>query len=121
RTAARQPSGSLGHALFGEGFEVAAGGLHVWRATLDPEAHPWLLEHRAGGAAVLPAAAILDAVSFAGRALGLGAAVNALTFEQRMEIAADREVQLIVQPTGRVDLYARTAGAPWQRHAHGQL
>ncbi|MCY1057572.1 beta-ketoacyl synthase N-terminal-like domain-containing protein [Nannocystis sp. SCPEA4] len=116
------PPPTSGHALFGDGLEVAAvPGLHLWRGVLDLAGVPWLADHRLGDLPVLPAAALLDAVLWASRARDL--VPVGLQFERLVELPVARELQLVLHPDRRFELLGRDLGGsdPWQRHASGTL
>ena len=83
----------------------ARSGETVWQARLDPDA-AWLRDHVVDQEVVLPAAGFLDLTLSA----GLGA-LRDIEFRRRLDVPADGlEVQLVLDRSGEVTLYAPDAG-----------
>ncbi|MFI1358051.1 SDR family NAD(P)-dependent oxidoreductase [Streptomyces sp. NPDC020898] len=59
-----------GHPLLDAGIELPDGGEHLYTARLTADTQPWLLEHTLLGVPLLPGAAFVDLVLWAGRQQG---------------------------------------------------
>ncbi|GLW72094.1 polyketide synthase [Kitasatospora phosalacinea] len=92
--------------------------------------HPWLADHRVGGAVLLPGAALVELAVRAGDEVGC-CRLEDLTLEQPLILAERGRAQLQVQvavgapdPAGRraVAVHSRPGPQdPWTRHAAGTL
>ncbi|GGJ96551.1 hypothetical protein GCM10010123_28150 [Pilimelia anulata] len=96
-------------------------------ARLDPGRDPWLAEHVIGGAAIVPATALLTLLAEVGAAVGAGS-VAELTIGAPIPVAAGAaDVRVMCEPAdggGRVafTVHARGPGGDrWRRHAEGAL
>ncbi|MFD7733261.1 SDR family NAD(P)-dependent oxidoreductase [Kitasatospora phosalacinea] len=110
------------------GFADSDGTALIGRLSLGT--HPWLADHRVGGAVMLPGAALVELAVRAGDEVGCRR-LEDLTLEQPLILAERARAQLQVQvavgapdPAGRraVAVHSRpTARDPWTRHAAGTL
>ncbi|MFJ5309701.1 SDR family NAD(P)-dependent oxidoreductase, partial [Streptomyces sp. NPDC088350] len=121
----------VGHPLLGAVTEVPESGEVLFTSRLSLRSHPWLADHVAAGAVLLPGAAFVELAVRAGDEVGCGG-VEELVMEAPLVLAEGTAVQLRVcvqapEETGRrgVRVYSRAedaaAGAPWVRHASGTL
>nr|CAD19091.1 StiG protein [Stigmatella aurantiaca Sg a15] len=120
-----------GHPLLGGYLPLARPeGTHAWEIVLDPEAQPFLFEHRIKGAALLPGSVFLEmALAAAKEALGWQPLVvsemelhRALVLPKHGTCA----VQLLIEPVreGRAgfQIYGRaSASESWSLHVTGTL
>ncbi|WP_449657206.1 type I polyketide synthase [Streptomyces boetiae] len=108
------------------------GGL-VLTGRLSTRTHPWLADHRVGGAVLLPGTAFVELAVAAGDRTGCGT-LEELTVQAPLVLGADGEatdVQVVAGAADasgrrRVSVHARPASAPegageWARHAAGVL
>ncbi len=108
------------------GFRWEPGG-RTWKALLDLDLHPWLADHAVEGAAILPAAAVLELALAAGRAIGGAGGLEVRDLEipraLTLEAGRPREVRLRVDDDDRFHLESRTrlSDEPWLAHASGRL
>nr|AFL48525.1 laidlomycin polyketide synthase (loading module and module 1) [Streptomyces sp. CS684] len=123
-----------GHPLLGAATELADGGVRLLTGRIGRHSHPWLAQHTLFGAPVVPASVLTEWALRAADEAGC-AGVDDLMFETPLVLpeAGSAQVQIVVGPAddgaGRRDLhiYARPdedaapGGAPWTRHASGQL
>ncbi|MEU9968433.1 type I polyketide synthase [Streptomyces solisilvae] len=121
----------VGHPLLGAVVEVPGSGEVLFSSRLSLGSHPWLADHVAAGAVLLPGAAFVELVVRAGDEVGCGG-VEELVMEAPLVLAEGAAVQVRVSvgeadDTGRrpVRVYSRAedagAGAAWVRHATGTL
>ncbi|MFD8159758.1 type I polyketide synthase [Streptomyces malaysiensis] len=122
----------VGHPLLGAVVEVPGSGEVLFSSRLSLGSHPWLADHVAAGAVLLPGAAFVELVVRAGDEVGCGG-VEELVMEAPLvlaEGAAAAQVRVSVgevEEDGRraVRVYSRAedagAGAAWVRHATGTL
>ncbi|MGP3939632.1 type I polyketide synthase [Streptomyces sp. 6N106] len=121
----------VGHPLLGAVMEVPGSGEVLFTSRLSLGSHPWLADHVAAGAVLLPGAAFVELVVRAGDEIGCGG-VEELVMEAPLVLAEDEAVQVRVcvgeaDEGGRhgVRVYSRAedagVGAAWVRHATGTL
>nr|WP_272927096.1 type I polyketide synthase [Streptomyces sp. SID8382] len=120
------------HPFLGAVTEVPGSGEVLFSSRLSLGSHPWLADHVAAGAVLLPGAAFVELVVRAGDEVGCGG-VEELVMEAPLvlaEGAAAAQVRVSVgevEEDGRraVRVYSRaedaSVGAPWVRHATGTL
>nr|WP_302832455.1 SDR family NAD(P)-dependent oxidoreductase [Streptomyces samsunensis] len=119
------------HALLGAVVEVPGSGEVLFSSRLSLGSHPWLADHVAAGAVLLPGAVFVELVVRAGDEVGCGG-VEELVMEAPLVLAEGAAVQVRVSvgeadEDGRraVRVYSRAedagAGAAWVRHATGTL
>ncbi|QPI54527.1 SDR family NAD(P)-dependent oxidoreductase [Streptomyces malaysiensis subsp. malaysiensis] len=119
------------HPLLGAVVEVPGSGEVLFSSRLSLGSHPWLADHVAAGAVLLPGAAFVELVVRAGDEVGCGG-VEELVMEAPLVLAEGAAVQVRVSvgeadDTGRrpVRVYSRAedtgVGAAWVRHATGTL
>ncbi|MCC4316428.1 type I polyketide synthase [Streptomyces malaysiensis] len=119
------------HPFLGAMTEVPGSGEVLFSSRLSLGSHPWLADHVAAGAVLLPGAAFVELVVRAGDEVGCGG-VEELVMEAPLVLAEGAAVQVRVSvgeadDTGRraVRVYSRAedagAGAAWVRHATGTL
>ena len=102
----------------------AAEGEGPWRLVLDTAAQPWLADHAVDGAAVLPAAALVELALAAGaEALGEGP-LELVDFDILRPVSLDG-VRVDVRTHGpedgvlRIDTRPHLGDHPWTTHAQG--
>jgi phthiocerol/phenolphthiocerol synthesis type-I polyketide synthase D len=113
------------HPLLGVHVQLPSSRDHVWRAEVDTELIPWLADHKVHGQSVMPAAAFAEMALAAGsEALGFpvqGVGVSRLEVEQMLALDGRTELttQLIRDAHDKihVEIYSRSAGGDWCRHA----
>ncbi|MFE2187747.1 type I polyketide synthase, partial [Streptomyces sp. NPDC059455] len=121
----------VGHPLLGAVTEVPGSGEVLFASRLSLRTHPWLADHVAAGAVLLPGAAFVELVVRAGDEVGCGG-VEELVMEAPLVLAEGGAVQMRVSVAeadegGRrvVRVYSRAedagVGAAWVRHASGTL
>ncbi|MBB4788375.1 SDR family NAD(P)-dependent oxidoreductase [Streptomyces rapamycinicus NRRL 5491] len=121
----------VGHPLLGAVTEVPGSGEVLFTSRLSLGSHPWLADHVAAGAVLLPGAAFVELVVRAGDEVGCGG-VEELVMEAPLVLAEGGAVQVRVSVAeadegGRrgVRVYSRAEdaglGAAWARHATGTL
>ncbi|ATL80711.1 modular polyketide synthase [Streptomyces malaysiensis subsp. malaysiensis] len=121
----------VGHPLLGAVVEVPGSGEVLFSSRLSLGSHPWLADHVAAGAVLLPGAAFVELVVRAGDEVGCGG-VEELVMEAPLVLAEGAAVQVRVSvgeadEDGRraVRVYSRAedtgVGAAWVRHATGTL
>nr|WP_325114113.1 SDR family NAD(P)-dependent oxidoreductase [Streptomyces sp. GMR22] len=119
------------HPLLGAVMEVPGSGEVLFTSRLSLCTHPWLADHVAAGAVLLPGAAFVELVVRAGDEVGCGG-VEELVMEAPLVLAEGGAVQVRVSVAeadegGRrgVRVYSRAEdaglGAAWVRHATGTL
>ncbi|CDR16261.1 modular polyketide synthase [Streptomyces iranensis] len=119
------------HPLLGAVMEVPGSGDVLFTSRLSLGSHPWLADHVAAGAVLLPGAAFVELVVRAGDEVGCGG-VEELVMEAPLVLAEGGAVQVRVSVAeadegGRrgVRVYSRAEdaglGAAWVRHATGTL
>jgi acyl transferase domain-containing protein/acyl carrier protein len=111
--------GGTGHALLGAAVELADGSATVHTGRLSTGTHPWLAEHRVGGRAVLPAAALAELVL---HAAGPGRAIDTLALRTPLPIPDSGAVpiQISLGRDGSVTVHSRQDGE-WVTHADGTV
>ena len=87
--------------------------------------HPWLADHAAMDAVLLPGTALVEMAVSAGAEWGYGTLAD-LTLAAPLVLPAESSVQLhlALGPAGdtrSVDIYSRTEGSAWTLHATGSL
>ncbi|MEE4599290.1 type I polyketide synthase [Streptomyces sp. DSM 41524] len=121
----------VGHPLLGAVMEVPGSGEVLFTSRLSLRTHPWLADHVAAGAVLLPGAAFVELVVRAGDEVGCGG-VEELVMEAPLVLAEGGAVQVRVSVAeadegGRrvVRVYSRAedagVGAAWVRHASGTV
>ncbi|WP_229795964.1 type I polyketide synthase, partial [Saccharothrix coeruleofusca] len=102
---------SAGHPLLGAAVDMPDGST-VLTGTLSRAAHPWLAEHRVGGAVVVPGTALAE---MAGRALA------ELTITAPLVVPEDGVVTVrVVRSDDAVEIYSRRDDdEQWTKHAAG--
>ncbi|MFE9452115.1 acyltransferase domain-containing protein [Streptomyces sp. NPDC006739] len=123
---------SPGHPLLGAAVHLVGSGGLLFTGRLSRRGQPWLAEHRVGGRAVLPGAALADLALYAAARAGC-AAVRELVLEAPLELPPDGAVQVQmavgaaeadgVRP---LDIYGRRTGGTddgesWRRYATGTV
>ncbi|PTA42296.1 type I polyketide synthase, partial [Micromonospora sp. RP3T] len=118
------------HPLLGAAVPMANEQGVLFTNRLSTRLHPWLADHVAGGAVLLPGAAIAELALAAGARVGL-AAVRDLTVQAPLVLPDSCALltQVVVGPADAaghrpVELYARPdddAESAWTRHAAGTL
>ncbi|MEU4658547.1 SDR family NAD(P)-dependent oxidoreductase, partial [Streptomyces sp. NPDC023723] len=118
-----------GHPLLGAVVEVPESEEVLFTSRLSLATHPWLADHVAAGAVLLPGAAFVELAVRAGDEVGCGA-VEELVMETPLPLAEGTGVRLrvcvgVAGEDGRrtVRMHSRTedAGAAWVRHVSGTL
>ena len=104
----------------------------VFEATLTPDTHPWLFDHRVHGTVIVPGAALVE-LAFAGGVAVWGdvpLVVEDLVIHQPLSLSVERptRVQVVVSggQDGRATFTVFTVpdderAADWPRHAEGRL
>ncbi|SNT57299.1 type I polyketide synthase, partial [Actinacidiphila glaucinigra] len=124
------------HPLLGAAVELPGSGGFVFTGRLSTRTHPWLADHMAADAVVLPGAAFVELALRAGDEAGCDG-VEELTLEAPLVLPEKGSVQLRVTVGGtdeqgrrpvqvhsRIDAAAGKdglAGGEWTRHADGLL
>ncbi|NEY35125.1 SDR family NAD(P)-dependent oxidoreductase, partial [Streptomyces sp. PRKS01-65] len=119
------------HPLLGAAVELAEPDGLVLTGRLSAREHPWLADHRIGGAVLLPGTAFVELAVVAGDLLGCPR-VEELTMEAPLALPASggTQVQLAVgapDASGRREIvvFSRAddgaPGVPWTRHGTGVL
>ncbi|GAA2130984.1 hypothetical protein GCM10009727_23200 [Actinomadura napierensis] len=123
--------GAAGHPLLGASLGLAQGGT-ILTGRLSLASHPWLADHMALGAALVPGAAFAELAIRAGDEVGCDR-IEELTLRQPLVLPEKGAVVLQVvvaaaDEDGRrtVSVYSRPDSAaapdlPWTRHAEGVL
>ncbi|TDC77260.1 type I polyketide synthase, partial [Actinomadura sp. 7K507] len=123
--------GAAGHPLLGASLGLARGGT-VLIGRLAPGSHPWLADHMALGAAIVPGAAFAELAIRAADEVGCDR-IEELTLRRPLVLPETGAVvlQVVIEPAdteGRraVGVYSRPDGAaspdpPWTPHAEGVL
>ncbi|MEU1056980.1 type I polyketide synthase, partial [Streptomyces sp. NPDC005876] len=118
-----------GHPLLGAVVEVPESEEVLFTSRLSLATHPWLADHVAAGAVLLPGAAFVELALRAGDEVGCGA-VEELVMETPLPLAEGTGVRLRVsvgaagedgRRTVRMHSRAEDAGAAWVRHVSGTL
>ena len=121
----------VGHPLLGALIEDPGSDRTVFSASLSLATHPWLADHAAGGAVLLPGTVFVEVAAYAGAVTG-SPELGELLIEKPLVVPGRGSVHLRVEvgapdPAGRrpVAVHARAGdldlGAPWTRHASGHL
>nr|WP_232072742.1 type I polyketide synthase [Phytohabitans flavus] len=121
---------SLGHPLLVAAVELAGDEDIVFTGRLSLGTHPWLADHRPGGVALVPSAALAEMAIRAGDEVGCDR-VEDLTLTEPL-VLGEREavtVQVRVGPPGDdgqrdLSIHSRPADSPdrgWTSHAYGVL
>ncbi|WP_456303123.1 SDR family NAD(P)-dependent oxidoreductase, partial [Streptomyces mirabilis] len=122
---------SARHGLLGAAVALAGSDEVLLTGRLSLRSHPWLGDHRVGGAAVVPGTAFVELVVRAGDEVGAGV-VEELTLQAPLVVPDGGGVQIQVvvgapDVSGRreVGVHSQPAGSavgdPWVRHAVGTL
>uniref|UniRef100_UPI0035715397 type I polyketide synthase n=1 Tax=Streptomyces fumanus TaxID=67302 RepID=UPI0035715397 len=118
-----------GHPLLGAVVEVPESEEVLFTSRLSLATHPWLADHVAAGAVLLPGAAFVELAVRAGDEVGCGT-VEELVMETPLPLAEGTGVHLRVsvgaagedgRRTVRMHSRAEEAGAAWVRHVSGTL
>jgi acyl transferase domain-containing protein len=119
-----------GHPLLGPRVPLACAGA-VYESVLSRSEQGWLYDHRVGGAALMPGAALMELVRAAGeRCFGAPVEVLSLVLQSPLVLPEDggQRVQAVVdEEDGRteVSVYSQPVGAPpkaeWTLHASGEV
>ncbi|MFJ9648379.1 SDR family NAD(P)-dependent oxidoreductase [Streptomyces sp. NPDC101206] len=129
--------GSAAHPLLGAAVELPDSDGFLFTGRLSLQTHPWLADHRAAGAVMLPGTAFVELALHAGRRAGT-VVLEELTLEAPLVLPEPGALQLRVSvaapdDTGRrtLQVHSRTETAadgdgpgqdePWTRHATGVL
>ncbi|MEE1931546.1 thioester reductase domain-containing protein [Streptomyces sp. TRM 70351] len=127
-TSAQDTEGT-GHPLLGTAVTPADSEQALFTSRVSVRTHPWLAAHTAGGAPVLPASALVEAVVRAGDELGC-TRVDRLVVDEPLALPATGTVQVQVgagAPTAdgvrAFTVHSRVDGTDgaWTRHAHGTM
>ncbi|WP_323747692.1 type I polyketide synthase [Catenulispora rubra] len=121
----------VGHPLLGALIEDPGSDRTVFSASLSLATHPWLADHAAGGAVLLPGTVFVELAAHAGAVTG-SPELGELLIEKPLVVPRRGSVHLAVvvgapDPAGRrpVAVHSRDGdldlGAPWTRHASGHL
>ncbi|GAB2703591.1 SDR family NAD(P)-dependent oxidoreductase [Nocardia thraciensis] len=111
-----------GHVLLGSRLTAPD---PAWSADLERSSLSWLADHRVGGAAVLPGAAMVE-LGWAAVQQGHPGPVELRRYviERALPVDRDRmpaEVRTVLSPDGRLSVSSRSTGdAAWQEHVHGR-
>ncbi|MET7427325.1 SDR family NAD(P)-dependent oxidoreductase, partial [Dactylosporangium sp. NPDC005555] len=119
------------HPLLGAAVPVAGADGVLFTNRISTRLHPWLADHVAGGAVLLPGAAMVELALAAGARAGLPV-VRDLTVEAPLVLPGEAALrtQLVLGPADpsgrrRVELFARPddddPDATWTRHAAGTV
>ncbi|WP_460371020.1 polyketide synthase dehydratase domain-containing protein, partial [Actinocorallia lasiicapitis] len=116
------------HPLLGAIVRLAGADGIVLTGRLSVRSQPWLADHVISGSVLLPGTAFVELALRAGDDAG-GGVLGDLTLETPLVLPADGggvSLQAVVgpaDPTGRrsVEVYSRTGGEEWVRHASGVL
>ncbi|MGW3176443.1 SDR family NAD(P)-dependent oxidoreductase [Streptomyces sp. NPDC001153] len=117
------------HPLLAAAVETAESGGHVFTGRLSLSTHPWLADHEALGAVLLPGTAFVELAVRAGDQAGCGT-LDELTLHAPLVLPERGGVALQVLLGAPDDSGARTVGIhsradgedqPWIRHASGVL
>uniref|UniRef100_UPI0037C54015 type I polyketide synthase n=1 Tax=Actinomadura sp. TaxID=1989 RepID=UPI0037C54015 len=122
---------ALDHPLLLAEVDPADTEARILTGTLSLAAHPWLADHRIGGAVLLPGTAFLELALQAGDAVGCGV-LSDLTLALPLVVPEQGRVQLQVVVSApdaerrrTVEIHSRPAEpadlAEWTRHASGTL
>ncbi|HHO49429.1 MAG TPA: acyltransferase domain-containing protein, partial [Deltaproteobacteria bacterium] len=115
-----------GHPLLGARLPVAGDGA-VFSSSWSLDRLPWIGDHRVGGRAIVPGAALAEVVRAAGQHAGLGEGIEDLTLHAPivLEDHAVVVLQARIDGDGAVELHQRPAegGAqqPWARVATARI
>ncbi|GLZ28443.1 hypothetical protein Lesp02_06330 [Lentzea sp. NBRC 105346] len=95
------------------------------RGRLSPATHPWLTDHVVAGTVTLPGTAFVEMAVHAGRQAG-GEVVEELTLRTPLALSEAVDVRVVVRAVDdsgqhTVEIYSRSADAPWTLHANGTL
>ncbi|MFD4137249.1 type I polyketide synthase, partial [Streptomyces goshikiensis] len=129
--------GSAEHPLLGAAVELPDSEGFLFTGRLSLQSHPWLADHRAAGAVMLPGTAFVELALHAAQRAGT-AFVEELTLEAPLVLPEQGALQLrlsVAAPdeTGRRELLVhsrpetgsgegvRSQDVPWTRHAGGVL
>ncbi|OXM50453.1 type I polyketide synthase [Amycolatopsis alba] len=122
RPAARPGSGGA-HPLLGVHIEQPTGDGHLWCADVGTAVLPWLADHAAMGVPLFPAAGFLELALAAAKTVlrsGGQLRVGGLELHRVLPLAAHTEVTTSLG-SSEVDVYARSAGGGWVRHATARI
>ncbi|MGM1059256.1 SDR family NAD(P)-dependent oxidoreductase, partial [Saccharothrix sp. Mg75] len=115
------------HPLLGAAVPLADGDGWLFTGRLSRGTHPWLADHEALGATLVPGTALLELAVRAGDEAGCGA-VEELTLQAPLVLPGSGalDVQVIVgqaDDAGRrpVSVHSRSPHEPWTEHAVGTL
>ncbi|MBP2406706.1 type I polyketide synthase [Streptomyces syringium] len=121
---------SAGHPMLGAAVIMAGSDEVVLTGRLSLATHPWLADHRVGGAVSLPGAGFAELAVRAGDQVGCDR-VDTLTLLAPLTLPEQGAVRLQVRigtpddegrrPLGVYSCPEGTTGAPWTRHAEGTL
>jgi acyl transferase domain-containing protein/thioesterase domain-containing protein len=115
------------HPLLGAVVEAADSDNVILTGRISAARHPWLSDHRFGGAVLLPGTALVELALRAGDEVGCGE-VTELVIEAPLTLPerGDVDVQVVVTGPGEagardVSIHSRLPEGPWRRHALGVL
>ncbi|MFE5475614.1 SDR family NAD(P)-dependent oxidoreductase [Nocardia sp. NPDC056541] len=124
---------AAGHPMLGAVVDLAAGSGVLLSGRLGLQTHPWLADHRVGGAILLPGTAFVELALHAGSVVQ-APVVEELILQAPLVVPDSGAVELQVavdEPTGSgqrsVTVFSRPqvpghgSGAPWVCHATGVL
>ncbi|ARQ72497.1 beta-ketoacyl synthase [Streptomyces marincola] len=112
------------HPLLTSMVELPEDGAAVFTGRLSPEAQPWLSDHDAFGAVVVPGQVLLELALFAAEHTGRSR-VGELDLHEPLVLAGAEDavtLRVVVDGSGDLGIHARREeGAAWTRHATGLL
>ncbi|MEU0838783.1 SDR family NAD(P)-dependent oxidoreductase [Streptomyces sp. NPDC005962] len=115
---------AVDHPLLTSMVELPEDGGAVFTGRLSLDSHPWLAEHDAFGAVVVPGQVFLELALFAAERTGHGR-VDELDLHAPLVLAADEDVmtlRVLVGAAGAISVHARSDGrTAWVKHATGVL
>ncbi|NMM91802.1 hypothetical protein B2J88_47270 [Rhodococcus sp. SRB_17] len=115
------------HPLLGAAMVSPDSDSVTFAGRLSVRTHPWLADHRVGPDIVMPGAALIELVWYAGTYVDCGR-IDDLTLEVPLVLPEEGSVQLQIlvgatRDDGRRDVlvYARATAEAWTRHAAGTV
>ncbi|GAA3868577.1 type I polyketide synthase [Saccharothrix violaceirubra] len=115
--------GATGHPLLGAAVELAGDGGVVLTGRLSPRSHPWLLDHRVAGEALVPGTAFLELAARAAEQVGCDL-VEDLTVSAPLFLRGEVQVQVTVAAPGEdgrraLAVHSRSGTGSWVPNATG--
>nr|WQM80008.1 type I polyketide synthase [Streptomyces sp.] len=115
---------AVDHPLLTSMVELPEDGGAVFTGRLSPDSHPWLTDHDAFGAVVVPGQVFLELALFAAERTGRGR-VEELGLHAPLVMADPEDVmtlRVLVDEQGAISVHARRDGrTAWVKHATGVL